>query len=229
MQDLKKLQAELGYEFKEPKLLMRALTHRSFLHEKSQKGKEDNETLEFLGDAVLDLVLGHLLMTTFPDDLEGDLSKKRANLVNEVVLAQKAQQIGLADYIRLGKGEIRSGGAQKPRLLCSALEAVMGAIFLDGGYSASARFVEGLFADRIADVEDLNNFNVDYKSRFQELVQQKRKVTPTYRVISESGPDHDKTFEVEVLVQEQVITQGEGKSKKQAEQRAAELALEHFE
>jgi ribonuclease-3 len=220
----------LGYEFKNPLLLEHALTHKSFKNEQPTLATEDNERLEFLGDAVLDLALSQLLMEQYPQDQEGPLSKKRASLVNEEALAELARQTGLDTGLRLGKGERQTGGVQKPRLLASSLEAVLGAVFLDGGYPASCDVVRHLFARLIQGfAEGENPFARDFKTRLQELVQEKHKVTPTYHLEREEGPDHEKTFIVSVRMNEQHLAEGNGRSKKAAEQDAARAALEKME
>ena len=222
----------LGYTFKNPELLSTALTHKSFANEQAGTPAErlpNNERLEFLGDAVLDLALSDCLMKRFATDPEGGLSKKRASLVNEEMLAKLALSLGIAESIRIGKGEAKTGGAQKPRILASTLEAVLGAVFTDGGYESAHQDVEQLFA---ASFEELSRSDVDYvsdyKTRLQERAQEVHKVTPTYKVESESGPDHDKQFEISVRFGDQVIALGTGRSKKAAEQDAARKALEEM-
>ncbi len=206
-------------------LLERAFTHKSYYVENRQTAGGDNEKLEFLGDAVLDLVISELLLRQFPDDSEGDLSQKRSGLVNESVLAQVALTLAIGSNLKLGRGEEASGGAQKPRLLASALEAVIGAIFIDGGYSRASEFIQALFAERVAALQGPNFNYEDFKTRYQEYVQKFYKTTPIYEMVSESGPDHDKIFIVAVKINGEVKTSGEGKSKKAAEQAAAKQAL----
>jgi len=224
------LQARLGYWFSDRSHLERALTHRSYANEVSPGViGGDNERLEFLGDAVLDLVLSDLLMKRFPADSEGSLSKKRASLVNEESLAGIATELGLENLIKVGRGEARNGGSRKPRILASALEAVFGAIFSDGGYQAAAPVIESAFRSRIEEVGNAGvDYQADFKTRLQELAQELYRETPTYKVESESGPDHDKVFEISVSIGEKRLAIGRGRSKKAAEQDAARQALERM-
>jgi ribonuclease III len=231
MMTVHELQSLLDYEFKKAELLQLALTHKSFANEQAngevKLPQADNERLEYLGDAVLDLALSEILMLRFGADPEGALSKKRASLVNEETLSQIALELKLDQLIRVGKGEAKSGGLQKPRILASALEAVFGALHLDGGYGTSCSAVKKLFAVRMDELEQSSvDFKSDFKTRFQEKIQELHRATPTYQVESESGPDHDKKFEVSVRVQGEVFATGTGKSKKAAEQDAARQALE---
>ncbi len=221
----------LGYQFSRAALLELAFTHKSYANEMlggSSTVADDNERLEYLGDAVLDLALSELLMKKFPGDPEGALSKKRASLVNEDSLARIAQVHGFDQYLKLGKGEIKTGGLQKPRILASSLEAVMGAIFQDSGYIMVTNVIEILFREQLLKLEtDTIDFSSDFKTRLQERAQSTlRKQTPTYRVEAESGPDHDKMFVVIVELEGEILARGQGKSKKVAEQDAAKLALE---
>jgi ribonuclease-3 len=213
------LQRELGYRFKDPSLLVRAVTHVS-----SQRNKSGahNEVLEFLGDAVLDLAISDLLMHRFPDKSEGDLSRMRAGLVNSAVLAEKANGLKLGSLLLLGKGEERSGGRGKPSILAGAFEALLGAVYQDGGYDPARRLVERFFA---MDVQVKQLGQQDYKTRLQEISQMLFREPPVYRIISESGPDHEKRFVTEIAVGGKVLGKGEGRSKKQAEQEAAMKAL----
>ncbi|HEY1080218.1 MAG TPA: ribonuclease III [Bdellovibrio sp.] len=222
---MKNLEARLGYQFKNTALLNRALTHKSFANELKQN-TEHNEKLEFLGDAVLDLVVGEFLFERFPEDTEGGLSKKRASIVNEEVLSELALDMELNKLMQLGKGETLTGGALKPRLIASSLEAIVGAMYLDGGFDAAKGFIRREFstlADKVCGSED---FEKDYKTRLQELVQKSLKETPKYEVLAEEGPPHDREFLVCVKVKEDVWAQGRGRSKKNAEQSAAKNALE---
>lgn len=218
------LEKKIGYRFKKKELLQQALTHKSFSHER--KKELDNEKLEFLGDAVLDLVVGELLLLHFPEDSEGGLSKKRASIVNEDVLFQIGQKLGIAEVLLLGKGETLSGGAQKPRLISSAFEALVGAIFLDGGFEVSRVFVQREFRPVMGLLDQqLVDFERDYKTRLQEMVQKNEKKTPTYELLHEEGPPHDRIFTAAIKVGEEVWAKGTGKSKKMAEQAAAKAAL----
>jgi ribonuclease III len=217
------LEKALGYSFSDATLLVRALTHVSYNREKSAG---HNEVLEFLGDAVLDLAISDLLMRSFPEKSEGDLSRMRAALVNSTVLAEKAALIKLGLSLRLGKGEERSGGRAKPSILAGAFEALLGAVYRDGGYEPAKRLVEKYFA---ADVNEKTLGQQDYKTRLQEISQMLFHAPPDYRLISESGPDHDKCFVTEIAVGGNVFGKGDGKTKKQSEQEAAKQALEKLQ
>lgn len=224
------LTESLGYRFHRAELLELAFTHKSYANEflgGTSTVADDNERLEFLGDAVLDLALSEILMKRFPGDPEGALSKKRASLVNEDSLARIAQELGFDRYLKLGKGELKTGGLQKPRILASSLEAVVGAVFQDSGYIAVGDLIERLFKAQLSALETQTiDFSSDFKTRLQERAQSKSKNTPTYRVESEAGPDHDKVFVVVVELESQILARGSGKSKKSAEQAAAQAALE---
>jgi ribonuclease-3 len=232
-----KLESLLNYEFKNKDLLSQALTHKSYSHEKRKTTPmaelSHNEKLEFLGDAVVDLVVSEMLMRQFPQDDEGNLSKKRASLVNETVLAEFAGDIGLAEHMILGRGELLTGGEKKPRLLASALEALVGSLFLDGGFEVARDFMVRLIEKNLDKMFIDGDFATDFKTRLQEIVQGQFKTAPIYKLISESGPSHDRLFEVEVSIQPNMLTQGleplaikgHGRSKKSAEQEAAKLAL----
>jgi ribonuclease-3 len=211
--------------FTDPRLLAQALTHKSCLNEQSDRSLGHNERLEFLGDAVLDLALSDHLMRRFPGLSEGDLSKIRAGLVNETTLAKMALELMLQDSLRLGKGEVLSNGHLKPRLLASVFEALVGAIYLDMGFDIAKQFLFEVFHTRVEAINPQQQFESDYKTRLQELLQEKYRKAPRYAVIKQEGPDHSKTFFVEVRLEERVMAIGSGKSKKQAEQQAAEQAL----
>ncbi len=217
---------KIKYRFVNSNLLTRALTHKSYHNENLKKSIGNNERLEFLGDAVLDLVLSDYLMRMFLEVDEGDLSKLRASLVNEQALFEIAEELEVSEFLKLGKGESGSGGTKKPRLLASALEALLGAVFIDGGFNSAYKVVVDLFDKKIEAVDLSTQYKLDYKTRLQELVQESHKQTPSYKVINEEGPDHDKNFIVQVLVDVTVLGQGEGNSKKLASQEAARLALE---
>jgi ribonuclease-3 len=220
---LQHLQKELGYSFADPALLLRSLTHVS--HKRDQDGGH-NEVLEFLGDAVLDLAISDLLMRRYPARSEGDLSRMRAALVNSSVLAEKASALNIGPRLRLGKGEERSGGRTKPSILAGAFEALLGAVYQDGGYEAARRLVERYFA---ADVKEKKLGQQDYKTRLQEISQMLFHAPPSYRIVSESGPDHDKHFVTEITVGGKSLGRGEGKTKKQSEQEAAKQALRELQ
>ena len=213
------LRRQLGYHFKDPGLLRRALTHVSF--DRHKRG-DHNEVLEFLGDAVLDLAVSDLLMQHNPDKTEGDLSRMRAALVNSTVLAEKASELNLGAHLRLGKGEERSDGRSKLSILAGAFEAVLGAVHRDGGYDAARAVVERFFRQEVTGKQLGQR---DYKTRLQEISQMLFHAPPTYRIVDEAGPDHEKMFVTEIAVGGRVLGRGEGKSKKISEQEAAKLAL----
>jgi len=222
--DPKGIEQRLQYEFNDKNLIQEALRHSSYVNELADPQLRDNERLEFLGDAVLNLIIGHILMQCYPDLKEGDLSRSRANLVNESRLAKIARSFDLGSFIQLGKGEIQTLGREKNSILANTFEALMAAIFLDGGFDAAYQIIETNFQPLIAHLFTAAN-NLDYKSQLQEKVQVDRGSMPDYSIISEDGPDHDKTFWVALKVLD-IETQGSGKSKKAAEQDAARRALE---
>jgi ribonuclease III len=227
-QELSSLENELGYEFKDIGLLREALQHSSYVNEQSDPALQDNERLEFLGDAVLDLVITHILMNHFPQTREGELSRMRAAIVNESQLAAVAQKLNLGQYLLLGKGEALSRGEEKSSILADALEAVIAAAYLDGGLKNAFDVIERQFSRVISQVGERLEAE-DFKSRLQELVQVRFKTIPYYTVIAESGPDHDKTFEVRLSIGTSLTTPGTGKSKKAAEQAAAQVAFEKLQ
>jgi ribonuclease-3 len=222
--DYSELESVLGYRFKDRALLEQALRHASWCNEQSGDRVEDNERFEFLGDAVLDLVVGDRLMTRYPQLREGELSVTRAQVVSETGLSEVAAQLGIGQWIRLGKGEEKSGGRSKPSILADAFEALLAAVYLDGGFEAVQGMVVRLLAHRIETVEFKGFY--DFKTRLQELAQARLKATPTYHVVQELGPDHDKRFVVAVSLGKDEWARAVGKSKKEAEQMAAAEA--HF-
>lgn len=221
--DLLQLQETLGYHFEQAALLEEALRHSSYVNEQIGSELKDNERLEFLGDAVLNLSIGRLLMEAYPQWREGDLSRFRANIVNETQLAEIARTLDLGGYLLLGKGEAQTGGQEKNSILADAMEAVIAAIYLDRGFESAFAFIANHFGELVANAPELNS-GQDYKSRLQEAVQGRTRETPRYQVVEETGPDHDKTFSVMVTIGD-MQTQGMGKSKKLAEQDAARNAL----
>ncbi len=218
------LEAMLGYTFRNRALLEQALRHASWCNEHASEQLEDNERLEFLGDAVLDLVVGHKLMTRFPQLREGELSVTRAQVVSEAGLSEVAAQLGIGQWLTLGKGEEKSGGRTKPSILADVFEAILAAVYLDGGFTAAVEMVERLLHERIETVEFKGFY--DFKTRLQETSQARLKATPTYRVVQEIGPDHDKRFVVAVTIADDEWARAVGRSKKEAEQMAAAEA--HF-
>lgn len=228
MNELEALQKSLEYTFKDQGILLQALTHTSYGHEHFPKRPlvlRDNERFEFLGDAILDAIISDILLEAYPEFHEGRLSKMRAAVVNEKILNDIALQLGLSEAVRLGKGEAASGGTSKPSILSSTFEAIVAAIYLDGGFSAIYPVVKRLFLPFFnADSEILNT--ADPKTRLQEKIQADRKITPTYHLLSTEGPDHAKQFKVEVRIHDVSISSASGSSKKDAEQNAARLALD---
>ncbi len=222
-ENLSEFEQILGYRFTDLRLLQKALIHSSYAFEQSQIGK-NNETLEFLGDAVLDLVIGHTLIGRYPEMREGELTKLRAALVNETHLALMARAIDLGRYLCLGKGEDASNGRNKSSILSCAYEAVIGAVFEDGGYKTASELVERFFLPAIeGKKEDL--LVADAKSRLQEELQEQFNEAPTYQLDNEEGPSHMRIFSVSVVFHGVVLGRGTARSKKEAEQRAAADAL----
>ncbi len=225
MQKLAELQEKLSYVFRDATLLSTALTHRSYVNENPQSGGEDNERLEFLGDAVLGLCVSDLLMKKHPDFDEGTLSKIRSALVNEKPLADLALQLGLGDCLLLGRGEEHSGGRAKESLLANALEAVIAAIYLDSSFSKTKTLLRRLMKPMMKD-EAIAAQSPDYKTALQELCQKKYKTAPIYTLLAESGPEHEKSFEMEVVIGDDIRKIGCGRSKKEAQKQAAQKAWE---
>ena len=225
LQDLKELEAYIGYRFDDRGLLDNALTHRSFVNENSALPCKDNERLEFLGDAVLELTISDMLMKKFPDYAEGELSKLRASVVNEQPLATLARRFRIGEFLLLGKGEEASGGRTKSSLLANAFESVVAALYLDGGFDRTAAFIGRLF-EPLIEAGAVATVYTDYKTAAQEICQNLFRELPRYLMISETGPDHEKRFEISLIIGERVIATGMGRSKKEAEQQAAKKALE---
>ncbi len=225
-QEFDALEARLGYRFKDRGLLEHALTHKSKAHEDPSGGVADNESLEFLGDAVLGLVVADALFRSFPAYNEGQKSKIKANLVSTASLAEMAEQLGLGGHMILGRGEEKTGGRRKQALLADTCEALIAAIYLDGGLDPVRTFLVREFASGIEDAKQPEYFGRDHKSRLQERLQARGRPLPLYRVSGEVGPDHRKLFHVEVFVGDELIAQGVGRTKKEAEQEAAKLGLE---
>ena len=222
-------QGAIGYVFRDPALLEEALTHRSYVNEARPKRGRDNERLEFLGDAILALLISHYLTTAFPDDTEGELSKKKAALVSEQSLAAAARRLNLGRYLRLGRGEERTQGREKSSLLANVFEAVIAAVYLDGGLDPAQSLAQRAMVEVMKELHETSGvaYSKDYKTRYQEWCQKRFETLPRYVTIRESGPDHEKTFEVQVTVMGDVIGLGVGRTKKEAEQMAAKHALAH--
>jgi len=222
--ELSRLNKTVGYSFKQPELLLQAFTHSSYVNEHIDSSLQDNERLEFLGDAVLDLVISHLLMERFQNAEEGDLSKYRAMIVDEAGLYQVALVLQLGDFLLLGKGEEQSQGREKPSILANTVEALLGAIYLEAGYDETMKIISRLFSfliERVGTKEMIH----DFKSLLQEYTQQIFKTLPKYRLVEESGPAHDRTFNVVLTLDGKVLSEQQGKSKKEAEQKAAREAF----
>lgn len=224
------LEKSLNYRFRDRSLLFQALVHRSFANEKGNPKIKDNERLEFLGDATLGLAISDIMFQKFPDFQEGELSKLRSSMVSEKQLAKLAEELNLGKMLFLGKGEELTGGRDKPSLLSDTMEAVLAAVFLDGGYDSLkgvvGRLFGKLFSGAVSPLESLDN---DFKTRLQEYTQEEFKETPEYQLEKETGPDHEKTFYVSVHVKGEKFGYGIGKSKKAAEQKAAKQALDVLE
>jgi ribonuclease III len=218
---------DLGYRFAKAAILEEAFRHSSYVNEQPSADLRDNERLEFLGDAVLNLIVGHMLMQRYPEVNEGELSRMRSQLVNEPSLAEVARGINLGAHILLGRGEEQSNGREKSSILADTFEAVIAAVYLDGGFESAFRVVDTHLSPFIKPLRHPGS-GLDHKSRLQEKVQLEQQPMPVYTVIGESGPDHDKTFRVRLEVFG-LVTEGVGKSKKLAEQDAAREALEHLD
>ena len=222
------LQKVIGHQFKQPELFQEALTHPSLAHEHADAKMADNQRLEFLGDAVLQLILTDRIYALYPSFPEGKLTQVRAHLANRHTLFRRAQALNLGDYLLLGKGEESSGGRQRLSNLADAFESLLGAIYLDGGIRAARKFVHRQFADEMTQLTEATP-RQNPKGRLQELLQERSTANPHYRVIRESGPDHHKDFEAIVEWEGREIGRGTGSSKKLAEIAAAETALDTLE
>ncbi len=221
---IKELEMKISYQFKNLELLNQALTHKSYINEYSFSPSASNERLEFLGDTVLGLIIANKLFITYPEHSEGELSVLKAAVVNEQQLAQVARELELGCYLLLGKGEERTGGREKDSLLADAYEALLGAIYLDGGMKKAQDSVLLQFSGIFQDLTEKGP-TLDFKTRLQEISQEQFKIIPNYSVINEWGPDHEKTFEVQVSIKNKIYSSGLGKSKKEAEQKAAAEAI----
>ena len=224
--NFEKLAEHINVSFKDISLLRTACTHRSYINENRSSGLEHNERLEFLGDAVLELVVTSYLFRKFPQKAEGELTAFRSAIVNTVSLSKVGEKIGLNDYLLLSKGESKDNGRARSIIIANTVEAVIGAIYMDGGYNPAANFISEHILDTI-DIDEIvkNKSWIDAKSRFQEKAQEKVGHTPSYRTLKETGPDHDKKFTLGVFLGDVQVATGEGKSKQEAEQMAAEKAL----
>lgn len=219
------LEAKIGYVFRKPELLALALIHRSYLNPKDATPEATNERLEFLGDSVLNMLVTELLYKSFPHLPEGELSKKKSIIVSGRALADTARHWGLGDFLRMSKGEARAGGREKESILADAFEAVVGAVFLDGGVEPCRRLLSRVHFPRVRSLLS-DSFFANFKSLLLEKMQSQGMGAPDYRVFAESGPEHSKNFVVEVIVQGKSVATGRGSSKKKAEQDAARKALD---
>lgn len=222
---IKDLETAIGYKFHNISLLQNALTHSSYANERWHNSLLSNERLEFLGDSVLGMLVAEYLYTTFPDRPEGELTRMRADMVCEGTLAAVANKIGIGEHLLLGHGEERFGGRTRNSILADAMESVIAAAFLDGGLEAAKGIVQKFI---LVEVPVKKMHNMDYKTQLQELVQQKKNQVIAYSLVGESGPDHDKVFQVEVTLNGTVVGNGTGSSKKRAEQDAARSAVEQL-
>ena len=222
---IKDLEGAIGYHFRNINLLQNALTHSSYANERYHNSLMSNERLEFLGDSILGMVVAEHLYRNFPDRPEGELTRMRADMVCERALAEVANRLSLGQHLLLGHGEERFGGRSRESILADAVESVIAATYVDGGMNAAVDFIRKFI---LCDVPAQRLRNADYKTTLQELVQQKKNQVLTYELVGESGPDHDKKFDVEVCLNGQVVGRGVGSSKKRAEQEAARVAMENL-
>ena len=220
---INELEKAIGYQFRNITLLQNALSHSSYANERWHDSLKSNERLEFLGDSVLGMVVAEHLYRTFPDRPEGELTRMRADMVCEKTLASVANGLGLGKHLLLGKGEEQGGGRSRESILADAVESVIAACYLDGGMTAAVQFIQKFI---LLNVPVTKLHNADYKTALQELVQQKKNQVLAYKLVGESGPDHDKEFRVELTLNGEVVGMGIGSSKKRAEQAAAQKALE---
>ena len=222
---IKELETAIGYRFRNISLLQNALTHSSYANERWHNSLLSNERLEFLGDSVLGMLVADYLYRTFPNRPEGELTRMRADMVCEQTLAAVAEKIGLGQHLMLGHGEEQGGGRNRNSILADAMESVIAACFLDGGLDAALQIVRQFI---LVEVPVTKLHNADYKTQLQELVQQKKNQVLSYSLVGQSGPDHDKKFDVEVMLNGNVVGSGSGSSKKRAEQDAARAAIENL-
>jgi len=222
------LERRLGYRFSDTSLLETALTHRSHAYEQTDGEKTNYERLEFLGDALLGLIVSDWLFRDDPSAAEGVLTRRRQLVVRTTTLAERTRELSLDAELRLGRGEERTGGREKVSLMADTFEAVLGAIYIDGGIRQARNFIERHLEDVLRQTRGSREAKDDYKTRLQEAVQAKLRQTPRYRIVSTSGPAHALRFEVEVLVEGKVVGAGDGTNRKRAEQQAARVALEHL-
>jgi ribonuclease-3 len=225
MKNFEKFEDNLGISFKNKDLLTQAFTHRSYLNENPSFNLDHNERLEFLGDAVIELIVTENLYKEYPEKAEGELTNWRAALVNAKMMTSVAEELGFNDFLLLSKGEAKEGGKARAYILANTFEALLGAMYLDSGYGPCAEFIKKYLFKNLPNIIKDGSYK-DSKSKFQEKAQEKVSVTPSYKVIKESGPDHDKTFIVGVYLADELVAEGKGSSKQEAEEAAAEQALE---
>jgi ribonuclease-3 len=225
-EDLKTLEGILGYSFKNKTNLLTAITHRSYLNEHREATQDHNERLEFLGDAVLELIVTDFLYTTYPDKPEGELTAIRSALVNTISLADASTKLGVNDYLLMSKGESKDVGRARQYILANAFEAFIGALYVDQGYAVAQEFVAGQLFPKTKEIVDKRLWQ-DPKSRFQEMAQEYTNLTPTYTTLGQEGPDHDRIFTVGVFLGKEKVGEGKGRAKQEAEQEAALKAIEH--
>ncbi|HVY35702.1 MAG TPA: ribonuclease III [Candidatus Paceibacterota bacterium] len=225
MKDFTPFEKSIGVSFSDRALLTRAFTHRSFINENPKSGLEHNERLEFLGDAVVELVVTDYLFRTYPNSPEGELTAYRSALVNAIVIGEAANALGMNDYLLLSKGEAKDTGRARQTILANTYEAFVGALYLDQGYESASEFIMATLVPRLADIIAKKAWK-DAKSKVQEEAQDRLNVTPSYKVVSETGPDHDKHFTIAIFFGDKKIAEGKGKSKQEGEQKAALAALE---
>jgi len=224
MKEFGKLEKNIGLNFKNKELLKQAFTHRSYLNENPRFKLEHNERLEFLGDAVIELIVTEELYKKYPSKSEGDLTNWRAALVNAKMLSKIAERLGFNDFLLLSKGEAKEGGKARAYILANTFEALLGALYLDSGYMSADEFIKKHLLNELSEIIEKGSYK-DSKSKFQEEAQERVSITPDYRVLEESGPDHEKKFLVGVFLEDDLVAQGEGSSKQEAEEQAAKAAL----
>ena len=224
MKDFEKLEKRLGLDFKNKELLTQAFAHRSYLNENPDFGLEHNERLEFLGDAVMELIVTEDLYKKYPEKAEGELTNWRASLVNAKMLTSVAEELGFNDFLLLSRGETKETGKARAYILANTFEALVGALYLDSGYDITAKFLKKYLLVNLSEIIKNGSYR-DSKSHFQEEAQEKQGITPSYKVIKEWGPDHEKKFVVGVFLEDELVAEGEGSSKQEAEEAAATEAL----
>lgn len=226
-QSFKNFYKKIGVEFSNEEIIREALTHRSFLNESKDKDLKNNERMEFLGDAVLELVVTEYLLSKFPERPEGELTSLRASLVRTESLAMEAKRLEVGEFIYMSKGEEATGGRSRPYILANTFEAIIGAIFLDKNYETAQQFILSNICYKTDEIVSSEGY-IDAKSKLQEISQDLKKITPVYKLLGSSGPDHNKTFEMGVFIDEKLFGKGTGKSKQEAEQNAASDALTNW-